>query len=164
MAAGGGGAWKVAYADFVTAMMAFFLVMWIVGLSKPVRAAIAAYFQNPALFDKNGGRKVIGEADETKLANPAPISSTDTAKLQAQFRAKAAAILHDLEKSPEFKNMHDSIQVHLTNEGLRIELMEKTSSLFFGTGSAKLNPIRRPSLVRWTWMLSCMFLNSGLFS
>src|SRR5580698_3411845 len=47
MAAGGGGAWKVAYADFVTAMMAFFLVMWIVAQDKPVKEAIAQYFNNP---------------------------------------------------------------------------------------------------------------------
>jgi chemotaxis protein MotB len=44
---GGGGAWKVAYADFVTAMMAFFLVMWIVAQNKPVREAVAQYFKNP---------------------------------------------------------------------------------------------------------------------
>ncbi len=49
-----GGAWKVAYADFVTAMMAFFLVMWIVGLNKPIRQAIAAYFRNPSGFMRTG--------------------------------------------------------------------------------------------------------------
>ncbi len=48
MAKGGGGAWKVAYADFVTAMMAFFLVMWITGQSKPVKQAIAQYFNDPS--------------------------------------------------------------------------------------------------------------------
>ncbi len=48
MAGGGGGAWKVAYADFVTAMMAFFLVMWIVAQNKPVKEAIAGYFRDPS--------------------------------------------------------------------------------------------------------------------
>ena len=47
MAGKGGGAWKVAYADFVTAMMAFFLVMWIVGQDKPVKQAVAQYFEDP---------------------------------------------------------------------------------------------------------------------
>jgi chemotaxis protein MotB len=47
MAGHGGGAWKVAYADFVTAMMAFFLVMWIVAQNKPVKEAIAQYFRDP---------------------------------------------------------------------------------------------------------------------
>src|SRR5688500_1774203 len=46
-----GGAWKVAYADFVTAMMAFFLVMWIVGLSESTRRAIAGYFREPGVFE-----------------------------------------------------------------------------------------------------------------
>ena len=53
-----GGAWKVAYADFVTAMMAFFLVMWLVNQSKPVKAAIGGYFRDPAAFDASGGRGV----------------------------------------------------------------------------------------------------------
>src|SRR5207253_216438 len=57
-----------------------------------------------------------------------------------QFKAKADAILKELQKTPEFRGLKDSVQVHLTNEGLRIELMEKTSALFFNTGSAKLNP------------------------
>src|SRR5919107_4326841 len=47
-----GGAWKVAYADFVTAMMAFFLVMWLVGQSKEVKSAVAGYFRDPGIFDQ----------------------------------------------------------------------------------------------------------------
>ena len=53
-----GGAWKVAYADFVTAMMALFIVLWLMNLSKPVREAIAGYFKDP------GGRRIIGEASQ----------------------------------------------------------------------------------------------------
>ena len=49
-----GGAWKVAYADFVTAMMAFFLVMWLVSQSKPVKASVAGYFRDPGAFDSHG--------------------------------------------------------------------------------------------------------------
>ncbi len=137
-----GGAWKVAYADFVTAMMAFFLVMWIVGLNKPTRAAIAAYFNNPTLFNKGGGKEPLGNG-ESGAQKPAPVvaaTGTDSSKVQAMFKAKAEAILNELKRSSEFRSMQDSIQVRLTNEGLRIELIEKTSSLFFATGSAKLNP------------------------
>src|ERR1041385_9002237 len=54
-----GGAWKVAYADFVTAMMAFFLVMWIVGQSKEMRASVASYFRDPVAFQQAGGGKGI---------------------------------------------------------------------------------------------------------
>ncbi len=135
-----GGAWKVAYADFVTAMMAFFLVMWIVGLSKPTRQAIAAYFKNPSMFEKPGGVKPLGAADNTMIAKPDPVKSSDSAKIEALFKAKAEAILQELKKTPEFKDMRDSVQVRLTNEGLRIELLEKSSALFFDPGSAHLKP------------------------
>jgi len=135
-----GGAWKVAYADFVTAMMAFFLVMWIVGLNKPTRQAIAAYFQHPTLVGAGTGKSVISSESPPPSAKPPAITPDDKAKIQIQLKAKAEAILNDLKKSPEFNNLRDSVQVRLTDEGLRIELLEKTSSLFFGSGSAKLNP------------------------
>ena len=63
MAGKGGGAWKVAYADFVTAMMAFFLVMWIVGQDKPVKQAVAKYFEDPLGMDK-GSRSTSLEGPE----------------------------------------------------------------------------------------------------
>jgi chemotaxis protein MotB len=68
MAGKGGGAWKVAYADFVTAMMAFFLVMWIVGQSKPVKQAVAQYFEDPLGTD-NGSRSTSlqGPEDSTTI-------------------------------------------------------------------------------------------------
>ena len=66
-----GGAWKVAYADFVTAMMAFFLVMWLVSQSQDVRAAVASYFKDPGVFDTvrsqgplEGAEAVPVDADE----------------------------------------------------------------------------------------------------
>jgi chemotaxis protein MotB len=135
-----GGAWKVAYADFVTAMMAFFLVMWIVGLNKPTRQAIAAYFNHPTLVGSGTGHTIVGSAEATPSSKPTPVVQDDKAKIAIQLKAKADAILNDLKKSPEFNNLRDSVQVRLTDEGLRIELLEKTSSLFFGPGSAKLNP------------------------
>ncbi|MBI3468338.1 MAG: OmpA family protein [Planctomycetes bacterium] len=66
MAGHGGGAWKVAYADFVTAMMAFFLVMWIVAQGKPVKEAIAQYFQDPfgASKEGSGGGGGRGKSEE----------------------------------------------------------------------------------------------------
>src|SRR5215218_798240 len=122
-----GGAWKVAYADFVTAMMAFFLVMWIVGLNKPTRQAIAAYFNHPTLIGKGTGQSLISSESPPPSAKPVPVKESDRAKIQVQLKAKADAIMNDLKKSPEFNNMRDSVQVRLTDEGLRIELLEKTS-------------------------------------
>ena len=142
-----GGAWKVAYADFVTAMMAFFLVMWIVGLNKPIRQAIAAYFRDPSGFTKTttGGKNPLSGGEGTVMQNnaPAPLVPLDgghkgQGSMQAEFQKAADAIMKQLARDPEFSGLKDSVQVHLTNEGLRIELIEKTSSLFFDSGSAAL--------------------------
>src|SRR4029077_12335890 len=68
MAAGGGGAWKVAYADFVTAMMAFFLVMWITGQSKPVKQAVASYFEDPLGMNRGSrSTSLKGPEDSTTI-------------------------------------------------------------------------------------------------
>src|ERR1700685_1263703 len=68
MAGKGGGAWKVAYADFVTAMMAFFLVMWIVGQDKPVKQAVAKYFEDPLGMDKGSrSTSLIGPEDSATV-------------------------------------------------------------------------------------------------
>jgi chemotaxis protein MotB len=143
-----GGAWKVAYADFVTAMMAFFLVMWIVGLSKPVKEAISQYFRNPPgiMQSGKGGVNPMASVDKVELnGKAAPLIPADGGagsadQLAVQFKKLQEAILKELEKTPEFRGLRESIQVHLTNEGLRIELMEKTSSLFFDSGDARLKP------------------------
>lgn len=138
-----GGAWKVAYADFVTAMMAFFLVMWIVGLDKPTRQAIADYFNHPGLFQSgSGSKRPMGQENKSNIGTPVPVKPTSGSKeaIEAQFKQAAGEIVKELEKTPEFRGLKDSVQVHLTNEGLRIELMEKTSSLFFDSGSAALKP------------------------
>src|SRR6186997_149429 len=65
-----GGAWKVAYADFVTAMMAFFLVMWLVGQSKPVKAGIGGYFRDPVAFEASGGRGILPGGDTVNPPRP----------------------------------------------------------------------------------------------
>ncbi len=141
-----GGAWKVAYADFVTAMMAFFLVMWIVGLDKPIKQAIAAYFRDPYGFMKtsHGGKNPLsgGEGLKMEAGKPAPVIPGDGGKgangTQAAFKQTEAAIMKQIEQDPELRGLKDSVQVRLTDEGLRIELLERTSSLFFDTGSAAL--------------------------
>src|SRR5262249_55946301 len=68
MAGKGGGAWKVAYADFVTAMMAFFLVMWITGQSKPVKQAVAEYFEDPLGMNRGSrSTSLKGPEDSTTI-------------------------------------------------------------------------------------------------
>ncbi len=135
-----GGAWKVAYADFVTAMMAFFLVMWIVGQSREVRANVAAYFRDPVAFSE--GRGVLpgaraGTTGEGQEASAAAESQSVEAATAALARA-AEHLREALKALPSFEKIKDRIEIRITSEGLLIELREGASDGFFDSGSAAL--------------------------
>jgi chemotaxis protein MotB len=92
--AGGGGAWKVAYADFVTAMMAFFLVMWITAQSKPVKQAIAQYFNDPMKTGGKGGANPTGgspfmPSQSKDLPGPSPMPSTKAGNATGEKQSHA---------------------------------------------------------------------------
>ncbi len=131
-----GGAWKVAYADFVTAMMAFFLVMWLVNQSKPVKAAIGGYFRDPAAFDASGGRGVLPGGDTVNPPKP-----ESPAAEQEERKRMEAAVLHIREglDKDAFKSLRDQVEFTITPEGLRIDLIDKDDSTFFDSGSAALH-------------------------
>jgi chemotaxis protein MotB len=131
-----GGAWKVAYADFVTAMMAFFLVMWLVNQSKPVKAAIGGYFRDPVAFEASGGRGVLPGGDTVNPPKPA----APTAEEEERKRMEAA-VLHIREglDTDAFASLRDQVEFTITPEGLRIDLIDKDDSTFFDSGSASLH-------------------------
>jgi chemotaxis protein MotB len=142
-----GGAWKVAYADFVTAMMAFFLVMWILGLNQDTREAIAAYFKDPTGVMKmlRGGPSTIGVMSASPESKPAVLPSLqhilEGGEMEKKYFQEAKKSLEKMiAQLPEWKQLRPYIEIKLTPEGLRIELMEGPKSLFFETGSAKLKP------------------------
>jgi chemotaxis protein MotB len=121
-----GGAWKVAYADFVTAMMALFIVLWLLNTSKPVKEAVAGYFKDPAgTADKMGSTKV-------GTAEALAISKDDMPKLKEELE-KA------ISKVPDFDKIKDQIEMTITPEGLRIELLETETGTFFELGSSNPN-------------------------
>lgn len=135
-AGGHGGAWKVAYADFVTALMAFFLVMWLVGQDKSVREAVAAYFRDPVAFEKavaagllDGGQRLLEDGSNAPDAGPEDQEALE--RLATQIRAAISTI-------PELAAIRDQIEIHMTAEGLRVELQESASTHFFDTGSATM--------------------------
>jgi chemotaxis protein MotB len=135
-----GGAWKVAFADFMTAMFAFFLVMWIVGQSQQVKSAVAGYFRDPGVFDFEksnsmvpGGQK--GILPEQKPGDGGSATLNDAAKLEAA----AAHIRQALGALPQLNNVKDQIEITMTAEGLRIELLESSVGGFFDSGSAHMN-------------------------
>ncbi|HZR65009.1 MAG TPA: flagellar motor protein MotB [Terriglobales bacterium] len=124
-----GGAWKVAYADFVTAMMALFIVLWLLNTSKPVREAIAGYFRDPA-----GTAGKLGTSTEGPGAQfvPTPVPTDDMAKLKDQIEKT-------MQQLPNFDKLKDQIEIKITSEGLRIELLESATGTFFDLGNSDPN-------------------------
>ena len=118
-----GGAWKVAYADFVTAMMALFIVLWLLNTNKPVREAVAGYFKDPAGTATRMGTTKVGAAEA--LA----ITKDDMPKLKEELE-KA------IKKVPAFDKIKDQIEMTITPEGLRIELLETETGTFFEVGNS----------------------------
>jgi chemotaxis protein MotB len=136
-----GGAWKVAYADFVTAMMAFFLVMWIVGQSNPLKAGLARYFRDPGAFTSGTGDATgVLPGAPTGVQESATTLSEDQAVTAAQAVLERAAdrLRQAFQRMPEFANIKDRIQIEVTPEGLRIELVDTSNDSFFEVGQAAL--------------------------
>jgi chemotaxis protein MotB len=133
-----GGAWKVAYADFVTAMMAFFIVMWIISQGSSVKQAVQEYFKDPLGFNEKVKAGVLFGSGASVI----PGSGVDQKVFEdAQKRAmnKAADNLKDsLESSPELASVKNSINVKVTDEGLQVELLESDETNFFDVGSANV--------------------------
>lgn len=139
-----GGAWKVAYADFVTAMMAFFLVMWIVGLSDPVKQAISGYFKDPTGFMKafKGGNAPfeVGKGGAMDKNEPDKPAAGGPAEERRRLEAAKKAIEKVITSKPEFKELGKHVDIKLVSEGLRIDLLETKESMFFDSGSAQVKP------------------------
>jgi chemotaxis protein MotB len=140
-----GGAWKVAYADFVTAMMAFFLVLWIVGQSKSVKAGVAGYFRDPGILDHEKSTGILpGSTTGIDPDGPPELKHTTPEEPEvfdlASMERSAQRLREMLDKLPEFKGLSDQVQIKSTAEGLRIELIDSASSTFFDSSSAVLKP------------------------
>lgn len=135
------GAWKVAYADFVTAMMAFFLVMWILGLNQNIKEAIAGYFKDPVAFMKAvaKGNAPFTVSAVSRLRELQNMPKLPTQEMQGLAKAKQS-IEKIVAKTPEFESLRQYIDINLVNEGLRIDLLEVKESLFFDSASARVKP------------------------
>src|SRR5271170_72225 len=121
-----GGAWKVAYADFVTAMMALFIVLWLLNSSKQVQEAVGGYFKDPTGTSKRVGSDMVG-AGENFMVN-----KDNMAKLKEQLQKAIREV-------PNFDKLRNHVDMTVTNEGLRIELLESAKGTFFDIGSPELN-------------------------
>jgi len=129
-----GGAWKVAYADFVTAMMALFIVLWLMNSSKQVQEAVGGYFKDPAGTGKLAGSAMQGAGESFAL------SKDDMPKLKDELQKT-------VKRLDSFDKLKDHVEMTVTTEGLRIELMESESGTFFESGSASPSKNGREMLV-----------------
>ncbi|MHB8636375.1 MAG: flagellar motor protein MotB [Fimbriimonadaceae bacterium] len=145
-----GGSWKVAYADFVTAMMAFFMVMWIMGLSDETRAQVAGYFNDPLGFKKNEPRSrsiVTPKSSPGSRPNRKQGTGASEGSAQSATKVKDADRLSYIKKKikgaiasdKKLLGVMSNVEITMTPDGLRIELVESKDAAFFKSGSAVLN-------------------------
>ena len=122
-----GGAWKVAYADFVTAMMSLFIVLWLMGSSEKVKKAVAGFFNDP-----KGTGSLLGT---TLTGTGVTIQETSTDELQ-KLKDK---LEQEIKARKDLEKLSKQIEITITPEGLRIELLEGKDGTFYEIGSAKLS-------------------------
>jgi chemotaxis protein MotB len=165
-----GGAWKIAYADFVTAMMAFFLLMWLIGsTTKGDLEGIAEYFKTPlkvalaggsgsgdsSSVIQGGGMDLTRQTGQRKMGDKPPEKKTiNLQAAQAQIEQQEMQRLRDLkvrldaaiEASPTLRAFKNQIRVELTPEGLRIQVVDEQNRSMFDIGSATLKDYTREIL------------------
>jgi chemotaxis protein MotB len=131
-----GGAWKVAFADFMTAMFAMFLVLWLINQSSDVKSAIAGYFQDPLGRSDEFGSSIM-PGDGAQAATVRPLQPTDVVDMRRnKMQLMADRMKKDVESIPELQGVLDKIEIRVTDEGLEIQLLEDSLGVFFGTGNA----------------------------
>jgi len=124
-----GGAWKVAYADFVTALMALFIVLWLMNQSEQIRKAVAGYFNDP-----KGTANLLG----TTMSGTG-ISVTQDEANRRRLEQMKEKLDKEIQSKKELQQLAKQIEITVTPEGLRIELLEGKNGTFYESGSAQLS-------------------------
>lgn len=117
-------AWKVAYADFATALMALFIVLWMMNASAAVKRSVAGYFRDPRGYTHTSG------SGPANAGEGLPINRQSAADLQHLIEQALRSV-------PDFDKLSQHVKISVTGEGLRIDLMEDEHGVFFVTGSAE---------------------------
>jgi chemotaxis protein MotB len=126
-----GGAWKVAYAEFVTAMMALFIVLWLMGSREKVKKAVAGYFQEP-----KGSGSLLG----TTMAGNGTAVETVVDPNKQKLEELKKKLEEEIKARKDLEKLSKQIEITITSEGLRIELLETKNGTFYESGSAHLSP------------------------
>ncbi len=121
-----GGAWKVAYADFVTAMMSLFIVLWLMNSSEQIKKAVAGYFNDPKGTGNLMGTTMTGTGVAAVQNNPG-------------LRQLKEKIEQEIKQKSELQKLSKQIEITITPEGLRIELLEGRDGTFYQSGSPQLS-------------------------
>lgn len=156
-----GGAWKIAFADFATAMMAFFLVLWLMSSATPEQLiAIAGYFKDPVGFSESGSPYVIDlggspEMSPDRTLNPeiksvpapdkVPIEADNAEAKDEQVEQERLEMLlqelqNKVEQNPDLQKFKEQIHFEITQDGLRIQITDAENRPMFDLGSARLKP------------------------
>ncbi len=139
-----GGAWKVAYADLVTALMALFIVLWILSQPDEVLKSIAGYFRDPIGFMEGGHSSVVpgtpraGEEDEppTPQSQTSPLAEPEKVRFDAPLRS----IRGMFEERQDLSKFRDQIELAVSPDGLSITLLETNEQPLFQVGGTEVNP------------------------
>lgn len=126
-----GGAWKVAYADFVTALMALFIVLWLMNSSQQVKASVGGYFTDPREFTRTA--RTLAAKPANNSAEGLVVHRDNMADIRKQLEQALSAM-------PEFSRLRDNVKFSVTGEGLRIDLLETEQGMFFVSGSPAPTP------------------------
>jgi chemotaxis protein MotB len=152
-----GGAWKIAYADFVTAMMAFFLLMWLLTVAtEEQRQGISDYFNDPLRVSLMGGdgvgeqtRPLPGGGEDLSLSqgevrwgDPLPQDAEAVLREQElkELEALEDAIRRKIESTPSLEQFSEQLLIDITDEGLRVQIVDQENRPMFERGSARLQP------------------------
>ncbi|KTC82707.1 flagellar motor protein MotB [Legionella cherrii] len=173
-----GGSWKIAFADFVTAMMAFFLLMWLIAsLNKAQKDGIAEYFKQPMKITFFGGKNVGNQQINLKGGGPnikdtnGQVSTTDKASTQSKQAQDIQVIQSDKEQTqkleelksqinlsiqqdPSLSGLKNRLLMRIVSNGLRIQLVDNKDQSMFDVGSDKLNPNMDPMFAQIAKLLS----------
>src|SRR5262249_43081481 len=129
-----GGAWKVAMADFMTSMFALFLVLWLVNQSSDIKAAVAGYFQDPLGRADEFGSSIL-PGDGAQASTVRPLDPPQVIEMRRdRLQMLADRLNKRLDEVPELKEVKQYVEIELTDDGLRIQLLEDSTGVFFETG------------------------------
>src|SRR5690606_10646554 len=135
-----GGAWKVAFADFMTSMMALFLVLWLITQSSEVRTAIAGYFQDPLGRAKQFGSSVVPGDGQPLLPAKPTVQVTMADGRREQLIALSEKLRAAMPDSTDLADLRRHVEIEITEDGLRISLLEDSTDVFFASGDPKPLP------------------------